>query len=996
MALPIDTPKGSARRAGLYGLAAAGASAVLYTSVARLASRDVMVLVPFIGILVGTAIHRGTGKTPLPSMVGAVFGFPAIGITIGLFLSSQSHISLGSWNAILPWVALGTLLAWTSSAGAGLVTGPNGGRFGALAAGLCAAAYAAWAGAIDQGLPLLLPIFGWVIGRAVFRDGWRGRLTQVHGVALTGLAFLCGPMLFASLLFLIFRRPDAIRLAVERLGPDRSLVDVAAIIHDFAANVCTGMFAEGFVQFLAAVGLWVAWVVPRRRAERDGILAAPMDGKFASAAETKLRDIEEFAERRPRLYKLNLFLLTLLGRYYLYLFAGLMSLIILQDVRDYLPLILQGKELPKLASSDIQGSLQILVITVAVLQAAWIKIPHPAGMSVHAHEAPDLFSLIETARAASRAAAVDEVLLTSEFNASVTQIPRGGITSPPKSYLVIGLPLLQALTPDQFRAALIHEFGHLSRLHGRFSAWVYEIRDSTSRLASVIDQSGATRFNRWLMKALFGRFFRWYVPRFSSYSFVFARGNEFEADRIAAATAGPGSMSSCLLRTTAVSKFLDATFWPAVEKLAHDAPEPPGDILARLNGVIRSSPEPLKAACQRAAFGTLKEAGSEDPHPPIFARLAALGWDGGIPKSVMEPQGPSAAQALLGDFLGKAEAELSSRWKQERMPSWAAAHAVAQFKKARARELQGEAAQRALTDGELWELSGCEFDLRGFEAARPWLSKLLKSQPLHVGARFLAGRGLLRAGDPAGLAQLDAAMTRDFERAEEGCREIETFLLRGGRAGDPDEIRARLAGLRRSVEAARKERLPEAPLSPLEPHGLPPADLASLVSRLAKLADVRRAWLARKSVRNFPEQPFYVLAVSRYGPAPSGQELRSIRDLRTAFPAAGAVEILSWKKPRLRWRLWMADSGIYRRPWTLRTLWRFFWDPIPYFWDPLPYKGAFVVVAYIMIPVVASMFLPSIRFMSALLLIWALVAIVLVVRAVRGWLRRRAKGGLAS
>jgi Zn-dependent protease with chaperone function len=57
-------------------------------------------------------------------------------------------------------------------------------------------------------------------------------------------------------------------------------------------------------------------------------------------------------------------------------------------------------------------------------------------------------------------------------NASVVQIPRLGVFGWSRNYLTVGVPLLDAVTPEQFEAVLAHELGHLARAHGRFRTWI--------------------------------------------------------------------------------------------------------------------------------------------------------------------------------------------------------------------------------------------------------------------------------------------------------------------------------------------------------------------------------------------------------------------------------------------------------------------------------------------------------------------------------------------
>jgi hypothetical protein len=55
------------------------------------------------------------------------------------------------------------------------------------------------------------------------------------------------------------------------------------------------------------------------------------------------------------------------------------------------------------------------------------------------------------------------VLVTDDFNAAVVQAPRLGLFGWYRNYLLIGLPLAKALTVEQFKAVLAHEFAKRHR-----------------------------------------------------------------------------------------------------------------------------------------------------------------------------------------------------------------------------------------------------------------------------------------------------------------------------------------------------------------------------------------------------------------------------------------------------------------------------------------------------------------------------------------------------
>src|SRR5262249_31792738 len=89
-----------------------------------------------------------------------------------------------------------------------------------------------------------------------------------------------------------------------------------------------------------------------------------------------------------------------------------------------------------------------------LMRALWVRLAPPAGRVLAPHEAPALFAEIGHVRAVLRAQPVHAVVLTREFNAAVSQVPRLGILGWPRNHLVLGIPLLAALSPEQFRAVL--------------------------------------------------------------------------------------------------------------------------------------------------------------------------------------------------------------------------------------------------------------------------------------------------------------------------------------------------------------------------------------------------------------------------------------------------------------------------------------------------------------------------------------------------------------
>ena len=265
--------------------------------------------------------------------------------------------------------------------------------------------------------------------------------------------------------------------------------------------------------------------------------------------------LESQAVRRPLLYKMRVLMLALLGYGYItFMLIGLLLMTLLS--------------LAVLKGIGLKLAIPLLILIWAVLKALWVKLEAPEGRRLTRKEAPALFAMIDDLRRRLKAPRFHRVLVTHDFNACVVQTPRLGIFGWHRNYLVIGLPLMKTLNVEQFRAVLAHEFGHLAGGHGRVSNWIYRLRLSWHTLMSSLTSEG--RFGTFL----FRRFFNWYVPYFTAYSFPLARANEYEADAAAARLTSPSSIAEALTAVNVVGRYLDERYWADIHRSASDLPRP--------------------------------------------------------------------------------------------------------------------------------------------------------------------------------------------------------------------------------------------------------------------------------------------------------------------------------------------------------------------------------------------------------------------------------------
>lgn len=602
--------------------------------------------------------------------------------------------------------------------------------------------------------------------------------------------------------------------------------------------------------------------------------------------EALVQRLEGYARAHPDRYAVRVGVLAGLGYVYVWLVlaiaTGLLAWLVRVEVRGEFG-----------GAGMIRLTVALVLFVYTILRALWVRFEAPAGIVVGRHDAPELMALVDELVTAVQAPAFDQVVVSDDFNAAVSQQPRFGLVGGYRSYLIVGLPLAHGLTAEEFRAVLAHEVGHLSRAHGRFGAWIYRVRVMWVRLTGQLQAQrtwGAWPFE-WFLK-------RW-SPYFNAYSFVLARAQEYEADRFAARVGGADALGRALARLEVAGSWLEPRFWGGVRRRLARADEPPVGVIGELSHAVRGAIPPdqttrwLKQALARRTDVT-------DTHPSLSERLRAMGvgTDVATAATVAPPRaGASAADRYFGDSVDRLATLLDAQWRTAVRSAWAVGHEEAVRKSTRLGELERRAAAGPLDVALQWERCELTLELQEEQSAEPLLRDLLRAAPEHPFANLALGRLLLDRDDEAGLALVGLAMERHPACRTPAYELLIAYYERQGRWEEAERQRRRAWSHGDQLALAEVERQGVSSSDSFMAHGLGPEEARRIAEHLTAFAEIAEAYLVQKEVRHFTDMPLYVLGVRLRSPWYRYQSTRwtagVLQRIATQVPFSGQWFVVS-------------------------------------------------------------------------------------------------------
>lgn len=497
--------------------------------------------------------------------------------------------------------------------------------------------------------------------------------------------------------------------------------------------------------------------------------------------ETLVWSLQSQAQEVPGAFRTKVLLISLFA--YLVLF-GVLSVLLFGLYFMFAEVFGNGHTLLRIFF--VSWVLVVAPIVWLTLRVFLAPLPVPQGRELTEAEAPQLFRMITDLRERLQAAPIHHVLITEEFNAAIAQCPRFGLFGGYRNYLILGLPLLDAVSAEELLAVIAHEYGHLSGGHGQLGRWIYRQRKTFDTL---YEHAQARREDNAVNGFLAGMLDS-FAPYYNAYTFVLSRQNEYEADAMSSRIAGAEAGASALIRISLLANWLHGSFWPKIYAQSAQHETPPVMPYVAMRKLLTMTMDEW-ATKERLNEVWKVESDVYDTHPCLKERVTAMDQ---LPVLPSIPK-ICAADTFLGRFSPELVREFDNKWWSGEKDKWQKYHRRYSRSNSRITELESKPVGE-LSVSEAQEFALLLVEFRSAKAAKYVLEDLLgRSGERYPKPVYFYGRALLDEGDAKGLDYLEEALRLSPAMLEDCATAGYRFLYEKQNASAAEAWLERLRGI---------------------------------------------------------------------------------------------------------------------------------------------------------------------------------------------------------
>lgn len=360
---------------------------------------------------------------------------------------------------------------------------------------------------------------------------------------------------------------------------------------------------------------------------------------------------------------------------------------------------------------------------------------------------------------------IGNIRITDQLEITWMKIPSRALALTWTSTLYIGLPMLMALSREQFALAVTRRLWRPRSPRQYVMRWLSAQRS----MWQAYDHTFAARHDR--TARCIRPLITFYQRVYCRVSAPLARMYELRLDRTLSEHVASDDLVTLMSTEICAARFLNERFWPAIDAQVKRQAEPPAPYGKLETAMYDPYPrDDAKQWLQQAA--TSEHAGAFAPN--LTRRLNNLGHLQAWPPS---PPQCSAGRDLLGESFAKLVATFDQQWADDNRVRWRALHKMHAPALMKLAALRAKAAQRTLHGREARKYASLVKQYMPPDEVAATLTALLAVNDTDARLQFGVGRILLANDEPEGILALKRAVSLDRRYQAPAHRLIGNFAV---------------------------------------------------------------------------------------------------------------------------------------------------------------------------------------------------------------------------
>lgn len=296
----------------------------------------------------------------------------------------------------------------------------------------------------------------------------------------------------------------------------------------------------------------------------------------------------------------------------------------------------------------------VLISGLVSFRELQFKPTRPVGLTLTNDKVPRLFSIVHEIRSQHKRPAIHRIVITGNYDIDIIRTPKWALPVRSSNTLVIGLPVMQSLSPRQFECLLAGRIGQFSMRDNALANWLYQQRAiwSQYRVAYRTQKGFGVEPLKW--------FFSLYAPVYKSVSIRAARQDRLNADTYSMQFFNDEEVREMITADSLSRYYVNKQYWPAVYKVASaNAKTLPSPHLKMAAAVFTNmNGDKLQSLMAKAAKHPASPGSTE---PSLQSRIENIGHE----KARMgTPARETAAAHYLGNSLGSVITLVDKLWQK--------------------------------------------------------------------------------------------------------------------------------------------------------------------------------------------------------------------------------------------------------------------------------------------------------------------------------------------